>query len=155
MGLPALTRALTEQFSQIRPAAAADDLGVVISFDCEAPELEETFITPAGTRAHTINPLNWRTDATPADRSENPGACFTDYSGAITREETGLCGCYIDESRGILKAPDLACADYPAIVPGLPVCLKRKRLTHRTTRQSFSLSGAYSLSFFSMSRKYL
>ena len=42
------TRELTEQFSQIRPAAAADDLGVVISFDCEAPELEETFITPAG-----------------------------------------------------------------------------------------------------------
>ncbi len=117
MGLPALTRELTEQFSQIRPAAAADDLGVVISFDCEAPELEETFITPAGTRAHTINPLNWRTDATPADRSENPGACFTDYSGAITREEAGLCGCYIDESRGILKVPDLACADYPAIVP--------------------------------------
>ena len=38
---------------------------------------------------------------------------------------------------------------------GLPVCLKRKRRTHRTTRQSFSLSGAYSLSFFSMSRKYL
>ena len=114
------TRELTEQFSQIRPAAAADDLGVVISFDCEAPELEETFITPAGTRAHTINPLNWRTDATPADRSENPGACFTDYSGAITREEAGLCGCYIDESRGILKVPDLACADYPAIVPGLP-----------------------------------
>ena len=105
---------------QIRPAAGEDDTGVVISFDCEAPELAETFITPAGTKAHTINPLNWKTDATPADRSENPGACFTDYSGEILREEAELCGCYIDEERGILKVTGVSTADYPALIPGLP-----------------------------------
>ncbi len=114
------TREMTEQYPQIRPAETEDDIGVVVSFDCEAPEFEETFITPAGTKACTINPLNWRTDAAPADRSENPGSCFTDYSGGIINEEAGLCGCYIDMDRGILKVTDLDSANYPAFVPGLP-----------------------------------
>ncbi len=114
------TKELTEQYPQIRPAAGEDDTGVVISFDCESPEVEETIITPAGTKACTINPLNWRTDTVPAGRSSNPGSCFTDYSGKIKREEEGLCGCYIDDTRGILKVTGLDSADYPPRVPGLP-----------------------------------
>ena len=35
------------------------------------------------------------------------------------KEEIGLCGCYIDQSREILKVTDLDSADYPAVVPGL------------------------------------
>lgn len=95
-------------------------MGVVVSFDCEAPELEETFINPAGQRAYTINPLNWRTDGMPADRTENLGACFTRYSGEIKREEAQLCGCFIDEARGVVKVTDIDSADYPPVVPGLP-----------------------------------
>ena len=114
------TQEMTAKYPQIIPASSEDDIGVVISFDCEAPELKETFLSPAGTRALSINPLNWRTDSEPADKSENPGACFTDYSGSITREEAGLCGCYIDETRGVLKVTDLDSEDYPALVPGLP-----------------------------------
>ena len=105
---------------QIRPAQAADDIGVVISFDCEAPEVTETFISPAGQRAFGINPLNWKTDGTAADREENPGACFTDDSGAIVSEQEALCGCYLDTERGVVKVTDIAEADYPPIVPGLP-----------------------------------
>ncbi|MDO4973501.1 MAG: DUF3089 domain-containing protein [Eubacteriales bacterium] len=114
------TEELVEQYPQIRPAAGEDDLGVVVSFDCEAPEVEETFITPLDTKAHAINPLNWRTDSVPADPSENPGACFTDYSGGIKSEAVGLCGCYIDETRGALKVTGISSTDYPPIVPGLP-----------------------------------
>ncbi len=108
------TKELVEKYPQIRPATSADDTGVVISFDCESPDLKETFITPAGTKAYTINPLNWKTDSTPADKSLNPGSCFTDYSGQIAMETEGLCGCYIDEERGVLKVTDIAPADYPA-----------------------------------------
>jgi len=114
------TEELVQEYPQIVPATGADDTGVVVSFDCEAPELTETFITPAGTQAYTINPLNWKTDSTPAEASENLGACFTDYSGGIALDAGALCGCYIDESRGILKVTDVAPADFPAYVPGLP-----------------------------------
>ena len=114
------TEEMTRQYPQIRPARSAEDLGVVISFDCEAPEVAETFITPAGTRNCTINPLNWKTDGTPADRTQNLGACFTDYSGTVTRELPALCGCYVEEERGVLKVTDVDPADYPAMIPGLP-----------------------------------
>lgn len=113
------TQEMTEKYPQIRPASSENDVGVVISFDCEAPDVEETLITPAGTKARTINPLNWRTDSEPADRSENLGACFTDYSGEIIEEEAGLCGCYIEETRGVLKVTDLDSAKYPPMIPGL------------------------------------
>ena len=113
-------RELTERCPQIKPAQGPEDLGVVVSFDCEAPELTDSFITPADTRAWSINPLNWKTDGTPADKSLNLGACFTDYSGSVTKELPGLCGCYIQEGRGALKVTDLDPADYPPIVPGLP-----------------------------------
>ena len=113
------TEEMTAQYPQIVPATGEDDFGVVVSFDCEAPEVTETLITPAGVRALTINPLNWKTDGTPADQSENLGACFTNYSGEIKREEAGLCGCYIDEDRGVLKIADVDPADYPPIVPGM------------------------------------
>lgn len=86
------TKEMVSAWPQIVPASGPDDVGVVISFDCEAP----------------------------AVRDENLGACFTDCSGKIRREEAGLCDCYIDEARGAVKVTDVAAGDYPAVVPGLP-----------------------------------
>ena len=77
-------------------------------------------INPAGHKAYAINPLNWKTDGTPAGKEENLGACFTNYSGEITQEAAELCGCFIDEMRGTLKIMDIDAADYPPVVPGLP-----------------------------------
>ena len=114
------TRELVEKYPQIKPATGATDTGVVISFDCEDPEVVETFITPAGTKSYTINPLNWKTDSTPASKEENIGACFTDYSGQITKAQRNLCGCYIDEDRGIVKVTDIDPSDYPPVIPNLP-----------------------------------
>ncbi len=114
------TEELAAACPQIVPAQSADDVGVVISFDCEAPELRETFINPADQKTFGINPLNWRTDGTVADRSENLGACFTDYSGEIQRETAALCGAYLEVGRGVLKVTDIDAAEYPAIIPGMP-----------------------------------
>ena len=114
------TQELTAKYPQIKPAQAADDIGVVISFDCEAPEVTESFINPADQTAYGINPLNWKTDASPADKSENLGACFTKYSGEIRSEQEALCGCYLDTQRGVVKVTDIAASDYAPIVPGLP-----------------------------------
>ena len=115
-----LTEEMTQTYPQIVAAQASDDTGVVISFDCEAPEVTETFINPADQRALSINPLSWTTDVTPADKSLNLGACFTRYSGEIRSETEALCGCYIDASRGVVKVTDIDPADYAPIVPGLP-----------------------------------
>lgn len=114
------TKELVEKSPQIRPARSANDLGTVISFDCESPDVTDTFIYPEGTKAYTINPLNWETDSAPAEKSLNPGACFTDYDGNITKEVKGLCGCYIDKERGVVKVTDIDPADYPAVLNLLP-----------------------------------
>lgn len=116
----AVTEDMVEAYPQIVPANSADDIGVVISFDCEAPEVTETIVNPAGQKAYSINPLNWKTDGTPADKSENIGACFTKYSGEIKSEAAGLCGCYIDEERGVLKVTDVSPEDYPAVIDIFP-----------------------------------
>ena len=102
------------------PAEGETDIGVVVSFDCEAPDVKGTFIIPKGTKAVSINPLNWKTDSTPADKTENKGACFTDYSGEIVKEIPELCGCYIDEKRGTLKVTDVDVKDYPAMISLFP-----------------------------------
>ena len=114
------TEELVRNHPGIRPARGAADTGVVVSFDCEAPGLGGTFISPAEQRAFGINPLNWRTDGTPADASENLGACFTDYTGAILREIPALCGARLDPERGVVEISDVSPDDYPPIVPGLP-----------------------------------
>lgn len=119
MGWP-LTDEMTDKYPQMKPALSASDTGVIISFECESPELEETFIVPKGTRMNSINPLNWKTDGTVADKSLNMGACFTNYGGEIKSEVKELCGAYIDEERGTLKVTDIDAADYKPVVPGLP-----------------------------------
>lgn len=115
-----VTEEMTKAYPQIVPAQGETDTGVVISFDCEDPELEETFLNPAGTKVLSINPLNWMTDETPADRSLNLGACFTRSSGEIKSEIPGFCGCYIDPDRGVIKVTDIDGAEYKPVVPGLP-----------------------------------
>ena len=105
-----------EQYPYIRPAQSADDLGTVIIFNSEAPEVTASLIVPRGTKSFCINPLNWRTDAKAAAKTLNAGACFTDYSGSIAREVPQLTGCYIDTERGVLKVTDVDKKDYPPVL---------------------------------------
>ncbi|MBO4395344.1 MAG: DUF3089 domain-containing protein [Eubacterium sp.] len=109
-----------KKYPQIVPATGEDDTGVVVSFDCEAPEVTGTFTCPSDVKSICINPLNWKTDGTPAPASENIGACFPDYEGNIKLETPGLCGCYIDETRGVLKVTDVSPTDYPAMIDLFP-----------------------------------
>ena len=96
----------------LRLAQGEDDLGVIVSFNTESPETHDSIIVPDGVRTLGINPLNWETDSTPADRSLNKGACLTDYSGAVAEEIPGLTGAYLDPERGTLKAVDIIPSDY-------------------------------------------
>ena len=103
-----------DAYPQLKMAQGETDTAVIVSFNSEAPGTTESLVVPAGETTLAINPLNWKTDTTPADKSLNKGACFTDYSGAITEEIPQLTGAYIDEERGTLKVPDVSPTDYPA-----------------------------------------
>jgi hypothetical protein len=67
-----------------------------------------------------INPLNWRTDSTVADRSLNLGACFTDYSGSVVTQIPEFCGAYLDPVRNTLKVTDVNLEDYPSSLTLFP-----------------------------------
>ena len=77
-------------------------------------KITDSFFIPEGSWSYSINPLNWKTDSTPADKELNLGACFTDYEGNITKEIPHLTGAYIDPERGALKVTDVSPEDYPA-----------------------------------------
>lgn len=104
------------EYPYIRPAQSADDLGTVIMFNSEAPEVTSSLMVPHGEKSFCINPLNWRTDGTMADKALNSGACFTDYSGSIKREVPQLTGCCIDTERGVLKVTDIDKKQYPPVL---------------------------------------
>ena len=107
-----------EKYPYIQPAKCADDLGKVIIFNSEAPEVTSSAIVPEGLKTFAINPLTWSCGSQKAPKTLNAGACFTDYSGAVVREVPQLTGCYIDSERGTLKVTDV---DKKEFVPGLPL----------------------------------
>lgn len=108
---------ITEQdmknYPELRFAGRADDTGVIVAFNSEAEGVSESPILPRGVHALAINPLNWRTDGTVADRSLNKGACFVNPDGSLQDEYPGLTGAYIDTERGALKCPDISPDKFP------------------------------------------
>lgn len=109
-----ITEEELSQYPYLKMAAGPDDTGVIVSFNSEAEDINDSLLIPEGTKTLAINPLNWKTDSTPADKSMNLGACFTDYSGAITTEIPELTGAYLDPVRGALKVTDVTPQEYPA-----------------------------------------
>jgi hypothetical protein len=111
-----ITQEEIDEYPQLKFATGEDDTGVIISFNSEAESIDDSLTIPKGTKALTINPLNWKTDSTKADKSLNIGACFTDYDGNITTEINNLTGAYIDDVRGALKVTDVTPEEYPAVL---------------------------------------
>ncbi|MBQ9721781.1 MAG: DUF3089 domain-containing protein [Oscillospiraceae bacterium] len=109
------TEEMTRSYPQIVPAQGETDTGVVISFDCEDGTLSGTIVNPAGAKALSINPLNWQTDSTKADKSLNHGAVMSTGAEPIP----ALCGAYIGE-RGEIVVTDVTAAEYPAVIDIFP-----------------------------------
>lgn len=103
-----------EEYPRLRFAEGESDVGVIVSFNSEAENIDDSLMIPAGTKTLAINPLNWKRDELIADKSLNHGACFTDYNGNIVTEIPQLTGAYIDPQRGALKVTDVTPEEYPA-----------------------------------------
>lgn len=104
------------RYPHLKTAQGEDDTGVIIAYDCEAGDVKSSLVVPEGTRTRSINPLNWKTDSTPADKTLNKGSVMKD--GQMKEQ---LIGCRIDPDRGTLKVTDVAADDYP---PG-PSCFAK------------------------------
>lgn len=109
-----ITEEELEEYPHLRFATGENDTGVIISFNSEAEDIDDSLMIPAGTKTLAINPLNWKCDDSIADKSLNIGACFTDYDGNIVTEVPYLTGAYIDPERGALKVTDVTPEEYPA-----------------------------------------
>lgn len=100
-----------DEYPNIKMAQGETDTGTVISFNTEAESVNMPTILILDTTL-AINPLNWKTDGTFADKSLNKGACFTNYAGEIEREINNFTGAYIDSERGALKVADVPIEEY-------------------------------------------
>ncbi|KIX12749.1 DUF3089 domain-containing protein [Dethiosulfatarculus sandiegensis] len=90
-----------QQYPWLKPAQKADDTGVIISWNTQAPGATGSPVLRPG--AICINPLNWRTDETPADKDQNMGAVFfDDFRGKVLREVPHYTGAQIDRKNGVL-----------------------------------------------------
>ncbi|HJJ38644.1 MAG TPA: DUF3089 domain-containing protein [Methanocorpusculum sp.] len=112
-------------------AEGETDTGVIISWNTEYPKSSGDNIV-VGEHALVINPLNWKTDETYADKSLNKGS-LTDFEGHVTvlpaafidvpeyePERCIIAGLYdaqIDNERGVLTCRDIL-AVIPDIGPG-------------------------------------
>ncbi|WP_044913732.1 DUF3089 domain-containing protein [Butyrivibrio sp. WCE2006] len=116
-----MTQDMITKYPQIVPATGETDTGVVISYDCEDGTVTDSLVTPAGTKALSINPLNWRTDSTVASKKINKGTVTQDSkTGAILSVEVGKYGAYIDPVRGTLVVTDIDTGKYPKILDMFP-----------------------------------
>lgn len=81
-------------------AKGAEDLGVVITWNTQAKGAKNPLFSGPGSCC--INPLNWKTDSTPALKEENPGAMFYDYKTGKSEHIPRFCGATADPENGIL-----------------------------------------------------
>ena len=110
-----MTEAEAQKNPELKFAEGETDTGVIISFMSEAESFSDKILVKADGKIKSINPLNWKTDSTPASKSLNKGSVFMDYNGT-EKIVKNLTGCYIDESRGTLKVPDVSVDEYPPVL---------------------------------------
>ena len=102
------------RYPQLRMARGEYDIGVIVSFNTEAPALATSLSVPVKTLG--INPLNWKTTGEHADKSLNQGAVFIGYDGRILKEIPHLTGAYLDPVRGTVKVTDVDASAYPPVL---------------------------------------
>ena len=89
------------ELSGLTAAQQSDDTGVVVTYNTQSVTSTGGPMLMPG--ANCINPLNWKTDSTFADSTENLGAVFyNDASGEFESEEIHYCCAQIDSITGAL-----------------------------------------------------
>lgn len=80
-------------------ATGATDTGVIVSWNTEGPANKDKHNAVVKPNAHSINPINWKTDATAAPASDNLGSLTSMEEGVVT---PGIADATIDVERGVV-----------------------------------------------------
>lgn len=111
-----ITQAELDLNPHLKFAACADDTGVVISYNTEAPDVTAlNAIVPEGSLV--INPLSWTTDETPAPALLNTGSLLTGKGKLEVRRQ--FADATINNQRGTLVCSTAPIAEFgnPAPLP--------------------------------------
>ena len=101
-----ITKDDLEKYPWMKLAQGEADTGVIITFNTEGVGAGSSPILLPG--AVAINPLNWRTDGTPADKDANLGAkFFNDTTGKIIEEIPNFAAAHVDVQKGVLIATNM------------------------------------------------
>ena len=95
-----LTKQYLAENPHVRAAQAADDLGVVVSWNTEGPANKGKKSLVISPGAISINPLNWRTDETPAGAELNLGSFFVHLTDSGMDELPIRADAVLDLERG-------------------------------------------------------
>jgi len=116
---------VTDDFLEENPhlkfAQGADDTGVIISYNTEAPTVEGANpVILDG--ALVINPVNWKTDETPAGAAENAGSIELNQDGSVVLNEDGTYMRVMDYADACIDKEKFALicstADVDTLAPG-------------------------------------
>lgn len=100
-----VTEADLDNYTWMHLAQGETDTGVIITYNTQGPNAGPSPVLLTGALA--INPLNWKTDATPANRKSNIKAVFFhDATGEVIAEVPNFAGAYIDTESGALIVTD-------------------------------------------------
>ena len=117
-----LTRQYLEANPHVRAARAADDLGVVVSWNTEGPANRGRRSLVVAPGAVGINPLNWRTDDTPAGAELNLGSFMPHLLDPGMDELPIRADAVLDLERGSVMVTNPAFAKYTlTALPGFEV----------------------------------
>lgn len=105
------TTSWLEQNPHVNMAQGEHDLGVVVSWNTEGPGNSGHYNMVAPEGSVCINPLNWKTDDTPASVDENQGSLVLGSNGEYEIVD-GLADATIDLERGTLICTSVDPAEY-------------------------------------------
>ena len=113
-----LTKQYLEDNPHVKAAQAADDLGVVVSWNTEGPanKGKRTLVVAPGSVA--INPLNWRTDSTPASARDNLGSFLPHLLSKGMRRLRVRADAVIDPERGTVMVTEPGLTKY--VITAIP-----------------------------------
>ena len=101
-----ITKEDLKKYPWMKIAEGKDDTGVIITYNTEGKDAGPSPVLLPG--AVAINPLNWKRDNTPADRSKNMGAkFFNDATGEVIEDIPNFAGAHLDLEKGVLIVTDM------------------------------------------------